>query len=314
MSSALTQLELATALSDEYTVYLFSRRGRGLSDPYPESLTSIQYLKSPPSAEDQKATRTVYHPAFSAQVLEIDLRDVAALMRHTSASSILGVSGGALLVLEAYIRRPVLMPPIHKAIIFEPPLLFDSLTTDTKSIDLSGLRRYEQEIQDGDIAEALVTAMKLAQLGPGWLRACPRWIIKSLTKMIMNAEAKEQAKRKAEGSDDQGAVTMESLAPVLRYDFALSEAMIGEPDRFRDVGKGEGEEILLLGGELSPQYIRDALGKLESVMMGKGNNVKRVEVKGVGHELLENKIRNGKAEKGAAIVREFLRGGSGALR
>lgn len=310
MSSALSQLELATALANEYTVYLFSRRGRGRSGPYPESLTSVGYITSPSCSPNEKGKLTpTYEPAFSAQVLEIDLSDVAALIRHTGATSILGISGGALLVLEACIRHSVLLPSIHKAIIFEPPLLFNTATTDGKSIDMSGLRRYEQEMHDGDKAGALVTAMKIAQLGPGWLRACPRWIIKSLTRLIMNAEAKEQTKKKAEGLEDQGAVTMESLAPALRYDFALCEAMIGEAERFKDIGRGENKEVLLLGGELSPGYIREALGKLENVMTGDGKRVKRVEVKGVGHELFENKIRNGKAEKGADIVRGFLREG-----
>jgi hypothetical protein len=51
----------------------------------------------------------------------------------------------------------------------------------------------------GDVAGALVTVTKLSQLGPVWLRACPRWITGLRTKVIMNADAKEQARKKQEG-------------------------------------------------------------------------------------------------------------------
>ncbi len=39
MSYALSNEEMAVALSPHYTVHLVSRRGRGLSDPYPASVT-----------------------------------------------------------------------------------------------------------------------------------------------------------------------------------------------------------------------------------------------------------------------------------
>jgi hypothetical protein len=314
MSSALTQLELATALSTTHTVYLFSRRDRGLSGPYPASLTKknspLSHHSSPSDPASQKGSYPVYEAAFCAKVLETDLEDVATLMRHTGVTSLLGISGAALLVLAALLPDCVVaMPPITKAIIFDPPLLSPAMLADPKCIDLSGLRRYEREIADGDIAGALVTAMKTVQMGPGWLAHVPRWIIKWLTKMALNAEAKEQIKKKVASGEDDGAVTMEALAPVLRYDFALCEAMVGEPERFADVGAVEGRAILLLGGELSMGYVKEALRGLERVMVGDGKHVKRVEVKGVGHELLENKVRNGKVEKGVGIVKDFFHGG-----
>jgi pimeloyl-ACP methyl ester carboxylesterase len=319
MSSALTQLDLATALSPKYTVYLFSRRSRGLSGPYPTSLTEIKSPLSRNSSASgptsKKSSYPNYDPAFSAKVLETDLEDLATLMRHTGATNLLGISGGALLLLAALLPEPVVaMPPITKAIIFEPPLLFPALLTDPKSIDMSGIQRYEQEIADGDVAGALLTAMKTVQLGPGWMAHVPRWILKSFSKMIMNAEAKQQAKKKAEGGEGEGVVTMEALAPVLRYDFALCEAMVGEPERWANVGAVEGREILLLGGELSMGYIKEALKVLEEFMVGEGKAVKRVKVPGAGHELLENKVRNGKVEKAVGIIKGFLEGGIGGLQ
>jgi len=319
MSSALTQLELATALSTKYTIYLFSRRARGLSGPYSASLTErkspLSHASSQPDPASQKSTYPIYDPAFSAKVLEIDLSDLATLMRHTGATSLLGISGGALLLLAAMLTdSAVAIPPITKAIVFEPPVLFPASLADPKGIDLSGIKRYEQEMADGNVAGALVTAMKTVQLGPGWLSLVPRWIIRSFTKMVMNAEAKEQGKKKEEGKEGEGAVTMEALAPVLRYDFALCEAMVSEPDRFADFGAVEGREILLLGGSLSMGYMKEALSVLEGVMVGDGKGVKRVEVERVGHELFENKVRNGKVEKGVGIVEAFLQGGIAGLQ
>jgi hypothetical protein len=327
MSSALTQLELGTALSTDNTVYLFSRRSRGLSGPYPASVTLLKSPLSPNHASSPSASQKnpgsspypVYDPSFSAQVLQTDLNDLATLMRHTGSSTLLGISGGALLILAALLPEcPVPMPHITKAIIFEPPLLFPSSLTfpppqNSKSIDLSGITRYEKEVAEGDIAAALVTAMKIVQLGPAWLAHVPRCILRALTKMVMGSEEKEQNKKRAEGGSDEGAVTMEALAPVLRFDFALCDAMIGEVGRFANVGIGGKMEALLLGGGLSMGYIKEALGGLESVMCGDGRDVKRVEIKGVGHELLENKIRNGKVEMGIGIIRDFLRGGVGTL-
>jgi hypothetical protein len=127
--------------------------------------------------------------------------------------------------------------------------------------------------------------------------------------MVMNAEAKGQAKKKQEGSEE-GAVTMESLAPMLRYDFALVEALLGDAGRFKDVAEERERVVLLLGGELSPGYIRVAMRTLQTVVGNDKRNVRWVEVKGVGHELLENKIRNGKVEMAIEILREFLHGGT----
>jgi hypothetical protein len=125
------------------------------------------------------------------------------------------------------------------------------------AIELSRLRDSVHELPEGDIAGMLVTAMQIAQLGPAWMRACPRWIIRFFTKMIMSAEGKEQARKWRDGLDE-GVVTMEGLAPVLRYDFALCEAMIGEAERFRSIGEvREGMFYVSWGGE-SEVYWRGA--------------------------------------------------------
>src|SRR5436853_7242831 len=72
MSSALSQLEVGTSLAADFTVFLFSRRSRGLSGPYPESITNNKYPLSATSSRGPTKLFPVYDPAFSAKVLEVD--------------------------------------------------------------------------------------------------------------------------------------------------------------------------------------------------------------------------------------------------
>lgn len=312
MSSALSQYELALSLSSSYTVHLFSRRSRGLSGPYPSSVTETQTsLLRPPGSTDDNPLDLPYDAQFCIDVLKTDLTDLFALLRHTRATSLFGISSGALLVLAACTRNPtdVSKPRIKKAIIFDPPLILSSPLAPRDILpDLPSIRRYEAEITSGDTTSALVTAMRIVQLGPGWLRMCPDFIIHFLTGLIMSAEAKEQGRRKAAGEEDEGVATMEMLAPVLRYDFALVQAMVGDARGFADVA--EDRRVLLVGGERSPRYMRFAMkGLLDARREGGFEaGIEWKEIGGVGHELFENKRRNGTVELGVEIARKFLAG------
>jgi pimeloyl-ACP methyl ester carboxylesterase len=344
MSSAVSQLELGIALSTSPpfpTVYLFSRRGRGLSGPYPPSIANSKTALLPDKPlipAKQSMLKPTYDPEFSKQVLDIDLSDLAALMRHTQASTLIGISGGALLILAACLaqtpsriskKHAKIIPEIKYVVIFDPPLLFASPESthgnQPQGPDRKEVIRCETEMKSGDVASALVTAMKIVQLGPAWLRSCPRFVIRYLTKYIMSAEAKEKAAKKAAGEVDDGVTTMEGLAQLLRYDFALVEAFknhdfeLHEAIRERPVddesgwghimgGESYPRHVLLLGGENSPGYMKNALSVLGKECKGKGGRLEIVQVKGVGHELLENKRRNGRVEMAVDILSRFLQG------
>ncbi|OBT64273.1 hypothetical protein VE03_06819 [Pseudogymnoascus sp. 23342-1-I1] len=268
MSSALNQYELALSLSSSYTVHLFSRRSRGLSGPYPRSVTETQApLLQPLGHTDDNPIDSPYDPQFCLGVLKTDLTDLFALMRHTRATSLFGISSGALLVLAACTNRPTntANPPIEKAIIFDPPLILSTPPAPRGILpDLPSIRRYEAEIAAGKTTSALVTAMRIVQLGPGWLRLCPDFIIRFLTGLIVSAEAREQGGWKETGEEDEGVVTMEMLASVLRYDFALVQAMVGDARGFDRVA--EGRRVLLVGGGESPDYMRFAMRVLVDVV------------------------------------------------
>jgi pimeloyl-ACP methyl ester carboxylesterase len=152
-------------LADTFTVYLPDRRGRG---------------RSGPQGKDYR--------------IQKEVEDLDALLAKTGAHQVFGVSAGALICLQAALT----LPAIHKAAIFEPPLLING------SLSTAFLQRFDEEMVHGDVASALVTAMQGSQMGPPVLNVIPRWLLELLTRMMTASEAK-----KAD-------VTMTMLAPTLQ--------------------------------------------------------------------------------------------------
>jgi pimeloyl-ACP methyl ester carboxylesterase len=237
-SSGYNHLQLAELLADAFTVYLPDRRGRGLNGPY---------------GEDYR--------------IQKDVEDMDALLTKTGAHLVFGVSGGALIWLQAALT----LVTIHKAVILEPPLLVND------SLSMNYLARYEREVQEGKLAAALITGMKGAQMGPRIMNAMPRWLLELLTNMAMKSEEKK-------GSG--GYVPMRELATMLHYDFQLVVEMSGKLEIFKNVGA----EILLLGGSKSPAYLKAAMDALEKVLP----HVRRVELPGLDHAASWNTDRGGK--------------------
>jgi len=250
MESGQSHMQLAEALANTYTVYLPDRRGRGLSGAYGRGYSMGE-----------------------------DVEDMNALLSKTDAHYVFGVSSGAIIWLNAALT----LPAIHKAAIFEPPLLVDG------PAPTAGLTRFDKEIAQGKVAAALITGMKETQIGPPMLNLMPRWLLERLTTMMLASEA-----RKA-GRDD---VTMRMLAPTLHYDFQLVIEMHGALESFRAVRA----DVLLLGGSKSPSYLKASLDALEKVLPG----VRRVEFPGLGHEASGNSDRRGQPERVAQELRRFF--------
>ena len=214
MESAQSHIQLAEALADRYTVYLPDRRGRGLSGPY-----------------------------GSGYSIREDVDDMDALLTKTGAHDVFGVSSGALIWLQAALT----LPAIHRAVIFEPPLLVNG------PAPTAGFARFDNEIAQGKVASALITGMKATQMGPPMLNLMPRWLLERLTTMMLASEEKKA------GPDD---VTMRMLAPTLHYDFQLVIEMDGALETFRAVRA----DVLLLGGSKSPDYLTASVDALEKVL------------------------------------------------
>ena len=250
MESAASHMQLAEALADTYTVYLPDRRGRGLSGPYGKPYGVRE-----------------------------DVEDLDALLAKTGAHDVFGVSSGAIICLEAALT----MPAIHRAAIFEPPLMVDG------PAPTAWLTRFDHEMARGKVAAAMITGMKGAEIGPPMLNLIPRWLLERMTTMMMASEDK-----KASGDD----VTMRMLAPTLHYDFQLVIEMAGPLERFRAVHA----EVLLLGGSKSPAYLTRAVDALEKVVP----HVRRVEFPGLGHEASGNADRRGRPDQVARELRRFF--------
>jgi pimeloyl-ACP methyl ester carboxylesterase len=245
MESAQSHMQLAEALADSFTVYLPDRRGRGMSGAFGEK--------------------------YSVQK---DVEDMNALLTKTGAHFMFGVSSGAIITLTAARR----LTAIHKAAIFEPPLVINGLP----SMDF--LARYDAEIAQGDMAGALVSGMIGAQMGPPVFNKIPRWLLKLMTKMMMDKKSSEND------------ITMRMLAPTLHYDFQLVKEAEGMLDSF----KATNAEIMLLGGSTSPTYLKAGLDTLAKVFP----QAKRVEFAGLGHGASGPTTMGGKPD----VVAETLRG------
>jgi pimeloyl-ACP methyl ester carboxylesterase len=250
MESASSHSELATELGDLHTVYLPDRRGRGLSGPH-------------------RANHGIH----------TEVEDLAAMLAATGATDVIGVSSGAIVALEAALR----LPEVRRVAVFEPPLVVgDSLST-------AFVARYRDELARGDLASALVTGMKGAQMGPAIFTRLPRPLLRALTGVAMRREDR------ALGLDE---VSMRALAPTLGYDFALVNQARDRLDAYASIPS----EVLLLDGESSPTYLRTAVNALAAALP----QASRITFPGLGHGATGNTRFGGKPAVVAALLREFF--------
>jgi len=151
MTHAQSHRELAGLLAPFYTVYLLSRRGHGLSSPFPRSVTSIKAVAQAAEGNDEAKDQEInvggvvrqrtYNPKFCTAVVETELGDLNLLIKKTQAKYILGESSGAVLSMAACLQSGS-MPGIQKIVIFEPPLQLTEMDT---GLDIKGLGKYEAE-------------------------------------------------------------------------------------------------------------------------------------------------------------------------
>jgi pimeloyl-ACP methyl ester carboxylesterase len=149
-------MTLGTALSDEFTVYIPDRRGRGLSGQYGESYS-----------------------------MQKEVEDLDAIIKKTGAHNIFGLSSGALILLQASLK----LPSIHKAALYEPPLDVDN----SIMVILSFMPRFDREIAEGKLADATVTMLKDFGIYfglPSWITGLPRFVLESIFKLYYRYEPK----------------------------------------------------------------------------------------------------------------------------
>ena len=214
--SARSHTQLARALAGEFTVYLPDRRGRGLSGPH--------------------------RPGHS---MRTEIEDLRAVLAHSGAHKVFGVSAGALIALQA--ARTV--PAIGQVAVYEPALLMETCGRYT-----SWVHRFDQEMARGQVADALITSLRGFDLAPPALRVLPRRLL---------AAATDAAMRKEDAHAAPSTVTMRQLAPTLRYEPLLLAEMAGTIATFADVPA----DVLLMGGDMKrPAFIRPAFEALSQIL------------------------------------------------
>jgi pimeloyl-ACP methyl ester carboxylesterase len=112
-------MKLGTLLSDEFTVYIPDRRGRGMSGPIGDDYS-----------------------------IEKEDEDLEALLNKTGAHYVFGTADGALFALHASISNPA----IHKIAAYEPLIFFGQPElAEFKKI----IEHYDKNIAEGNVAAAM---------------------------------------------------------------------------------------------------------------------------------------------------------------
>src|SRR5262249_34903714 len=145
------------------------------------------------------------------------------------------------------------------------------------------------EIARGQVAAALITGMKGAELGPPLLNLLPRRLVEWLTGKMLAAQDRK-------GAGDY--VPMRALAPLLHYDFTVVSEMSGDLQRFAAIPAA----ILLLGGSKSPAFLKAALDRLQQTIP----QAQRVELPGLGHAAVWNADLGGQPGPVALTLRRFF--------
>jgi len=211
LQSSLSFTKLAEALSTHFTVYIPDRRGRGLSGPYTDT--------DPLAAETD---------------------DVLALIQHTNARNIFGLSSGAILTLQAALKEVLL----EKIVLYEPPLRLPPSSLQKLDGD------YERALAKGKLGKAFMAITK----GTGdtsFFSKLPAFIVAPVLNMIIKAQKK---------SEDE--LLLRDLIPTFHYDRLITK----HGDRLLEEAKNLSADVLLMGGTKSAKFLLDTLHVLAATI------------------------------------------------
>lgn len=239
--------KLATALANTFTVFVHDRRGRGLSGNHGDNYC-----------------------------LARECEDIQALIDKTGAYYIFGLSSGALIALQSALT----LPAIKKVALYEPPLWLNP------SIPIEWADRYERELKQGKLAEAMTSIMK--GTADKWdFTMLPRFILVPLIKLILSADSKQI-------KIDE--VSIKNLIPTFHFDYKCVTETAGKIENY----KGIKAEVLLLGGNRSDKFLKVGLDALSQILP----HSRRVEFPRIGHLASDN---SGKPELVAEELKRFFK-------
>jgi pimeloyl-ACP methyl ester carboxylesterase len=148
-------MELAGLLSDEFTVYVPDRRGRGLSGPIGDNYSLVK-----------------------------ECEDMQALINKTGALNIFGLSSGAIIALQTALTTPM----IRKVSLYEPPL--DDVNGPSYIDDRKLDQKIDREIAQGKPGAAFASIIKAAG-EPTILSILPRSILEPFMTFAIREQAKQ---------------------------------------------------------------------------------------------------------------------------
>ncbi|SDN66733.1 Pimeloyl-ACP methyl ester carboxylesterase [Paenibacillus sp. yr247] len=146
-------MKLATALSNEFTVYVPDRRGRGLSGPHGDNYC-----------------------------LTRECEDMQALIKKTGTQNIFGLSSGAIVSLQAALETSI----IRKVALYEPPI---PVMSNSSSLT-NWVPRFNRELAQGKLGSAFVSILK-GTGDSSLFSKLPRYILVPLMTFAIKTEGKE---------------------------------------------------------------------------------------------------------------------------
>jgi pimeloyl-ACP methyl ester carboxylesterase len=218
---------LAAELSTTHTVITAERRGRGISP----------------------------RPYDAHHDIARDVEDIDAILAATGATSIFGLSSGAVITLEA--ART--LDRVERAIVYEPPFYRDGISRED-------IARLNAEVERGDLPSALLDSLLTAGTAPAIIRILPRPLARVLARVVIAVNDRRSGP----------AATFRQLLPGVRYDFHDVQELDGRINTFASIEK----PILLLSGTKSPAFLRQAIHDLLAILP----HAQHVEFDGLGHD------------------------------
>jgi pimeloyl-ACP methyl ester carboxylesterase len=151
LMSAQNFTRLGNALSDQYTVYIPDRRGRGESGDFGDNYS-----------------------------LARECEDIRAIIDTTKSSNVFGLSSGAIIALKSTLTTP----SISKVAIYEPPIPVKGANPVAWS------ERYEREVTQGKLASAFVSILKGTGDSYS-IKMVPRFLLTFLFTLAFRKESKQ---------------------------------------------------------------------------------------------------------------------------
>jgi pimeloyl-ACP methyl ester carboxylesterase len=202
-------------------VHTFNRRGRGSSSPQPDDYT-----------------------------LDVDIRDLETVMKHTSSTDVFGHSFGGAVALHAARTLPV-----------ERLAVYDPAVSVNGSVTADWIVEYERAIAAGDHDRALAVIQRGLEAGGSFSSRMPLSMLTLANKLTAGtSEGKQQRELMRTGVREIKAI--------------IAADMPAEPFQALPL------ETLIVVGEKSPAYFGIACGQIHDVLSGSSYTI----LPGFGHD------------------------------